>query len=128
MASPPWRHDVSDAGVSRFLTLLHRDVGNLRRLQFRQRGRPDRSQGDEARMGLLTLEGWENGNAKFIRDRGGMVGKTTRVAKDSISKAVNPFCGYLVVEAETAEEVARLFENHPHITVFPGDGVDIFLS
>jgi hypothetical protein len=81
-------------------------------------------------VGLQQWTAWENRNAKFIHDRGGMVGKTTRVTKDGISKAVNPFCGYLVVEAETAEEAARLFEDHPHITVFPGDGVDImpFLS
>ena len=30
-----------------------------------------------------------------------------------------------VVEAENAEAAARLFLDHPHITVFPGDGVDI---
>ncbi len=54
-----------------------------------------------------------------------MMGKTTRVMKQSIAKAKNPFCGYLVVEAETADAAARLFQDHPHITVFPGDGVDI---
>jgi transcription antitermination factor NusG len=40
-------------------------------------------------------------------------------------KAVNPFCGYVVVEAETVEAAARLFQDHPHITVFPRDGLDI---
>jgi transcription antitermination factor NusG len=53
------------------------------------------------------------------------VGKTTRITRDGVTKAVNPFCGYLVVEAETADAAARLFHDHPHITVFPGDGVDI---
>jgi hypothetical protein len=54
-----------------------------------------------------------------------MVGKTVRVTRDGIAGAVNPFCGYIVVETETIEAAARLFENHRHFTVFPGDGVDI---
>ena len=68
---------------------------------------------------------WEERNAAHILNRGGMVGKTTRVTRDGIAAASNPICGYLIVEAPTAEAAARLFQNHPHITVFPGDGVDI---
>ena len=54
-----------------------------------------------------------------------MVGKTMRVSKAGIAPATNTFCGYIVIEAETIEAAARLFENHPHFTMFPGDGVDI---
>ncbi len=53
------------------------------------------------------------------------MGKTTRITRDGVAEAVNPFCGYLVVQAETADAAARMFEDHPHITVFPGDRVDI---
>ncbi|TCS09273.1 hypothetical protein [Rhizobium sp. BK418] len=76
-------------------------------------------------IGIAQWTAWEERNAAFILDRGGMVGKTTRVTKDGVAEAVNQFCGYLVVEAETADAAARLFIDHPHITVFPGDGVDI---
>lgn len=76
-------------------------------------------------VGLKQWSAWEEKNAASILDRGGMVGKTTRVTKNGVANAVNAFCGYLVVEAETADAAARLFEDHPHITVFPGDGVDI---
>jgi hypothetical protein len=34
---------------------------------------------------------------------GGVGGKTTRITRDGVTDAVNPFCGYLVVEAETAD-------------------------
>jgi hypothetical protein len=68
---------------------------------------------------------WEERNEGAILNRGGMVGKTTRVTREGISPAANSICGYLIVEAETAEAAARLFQDHPHITVFPGDGVDI---
>jgi hypothetical protein len=76
-------------------------------------------------VGLARWAAWEERHAASILDQGGMVGKTTRITKDGVAGAVNPFCGYLVVQAETADAAARLFEDHPHITVFPGDGVDI---
>ncbi len=76
-------------------------------------------------QGVRQWAAWEERNAAFILDRGGMVGKTTRVTKHGVTEASNPFCGYLVVEAETADAAARLFLDHPHLTVFPGDGVDI---
>ena len=41
-----------------------------------------------------------------------MVGRKTRVTKDGIVAAVNPSCGYIVVEADTIDIAARLFENH----------------
>jgi hypothetical protein len=41
------------------------------------------------------------------------VGKTTRITKDGGVNGVNSFCGYLVVEAESTDAAARLFEDHP---------------
>ena len=75
--------------------------------------------------GLKRWTEWEARHGASIVDSGGMVGKTRRVTRDGIADAVNPFCGYIVVEAESIEDAARLFENHPHFAVFPGDGVDI---
>lgn len=49
--------------------------------------------------GVKEWAAWEERNAAFILDRGGMVGKTTRITKDGVTDAENPFCGYLVVEA-----------------------------
>lgn len=76
-------------------------------------------------VGIKQWAEWQERNAASLANLGGMVGKTTRVTRDGIAEAVNPFCGYVVVEAETAEAAARLFTDHPHLTVFPGDGVDI---
>ncbi|MEB2847007.1 hypothetical protein GAO09_16185 [Rhizobiales bacterium RZME27] len=76
-------------------------------------------------LGVKQWAEWLETNAAYIVDHGGMVGKTTRITKTGIADAANPICGYLVVEAETAEAAAAIFQDHPHITVFPGDGVDI---
>ncbi|MBJ6135837.1 hypothetical protein JAU75_23640 [Ochrobactrum sp. Q0168] len=99
-------------------TMKPEDLASFRRL-------PKAEQDAVDAEGLAQWAAWEQRHAAVILDRGGMVGKTTRVTKHAITEATNPFCGYLVVEAETAEAAAKLFQDHPHITVFPGDGVDI---
>jgi hypothetical protein len=107
--------------MPRFLavyTIKPEDVASFRRL-------PKAEQDAIDATGVGKWAAWEERNAAAILDRGGMVGKTTRITRDGVVDAVNPFCGYLVVEADTADAAARLFQDHPHITVFPGDGVDI---
>lgn len=91
--------------------------------RFRQLSRQEQDAIDAE--GIPKWVAWEERNAAAIVNRGGMVGKTTRVTRAGISPATNPICGYLIVEAQTAEAAAQLFEDHPHITVFPGDGVEI---
>ena len=91
----------------------------------RFRSLPKSEQDATDAVGLKEWADWEERNAASFLDRGGMVGKTVRVTRDGIAKAVNDFCGYIVVEADTIDAAARLFENHPHFAVFPGDGVDI---
>ena len=75
--------------------------------------------------GVPMWQAWEKKNAAHLRNLGGMVGKTTRATKEGVVPGVNDFCGYVIVEAESAEAAAALFVDHPHITVFPGDGVDV---
>lgn len=91
--------------------------------RFRQMPKAEQDAVDA--VGLRQWAEWEEKNAAFLPDLGGMVGKTRRVTTNGVSDAVNPFCGYVIVEAETIDGAARLFEDHPHITTFPGDGVDI---
>ena len=76
--------------------------------------------------GLPEWEEWDKRHAAAIVNHGGMVGKTTRITRDgTIAPATNDFCGYLIVEADNAEAAAALFADHPHISTFPGDGVEI---
>ncbi len=91
----------------------------------RFRSLPPQQQEEADRIGLPLWQAWEKRNAASIPDRGGMVGKTLRVTREGAAAATNPFCGYLVVEADSIEAAADLFRDHPHFTVFPGDGVDI---
>src|SRR5690606_8067624 len=42
-----------------------------------------------------------------------------------ISDTSSTLTGYVVVEAESHEAGARMFEGHPHFTIFPGRSVEI---
>ncbi len=91
----------------------------------RFRAMPKSEQDAVDAKGLPLWQEWEKKNAAFLPNLGGMVGKTTRATKDGVVEGGNDFCGYVIVEAESAQAAAELFVDHPHITVFPGDGVDI---
>lgn len=56
---------------------------------------------------------------------GGPLGKTKRASGAGVSDTKNNMAGYVVVRAETHEAAARMFENHPHFAIFPGDSVEI---
>jgi hypothetical protein len=42
-----------------------------------------------------------------------------------VSDIRNQLGGFTVVQAESQEAAARLFRNHPHFTLFPGEGVEV---
>ncbi|MCR6635689.1 hypothetical protein [Devosia sp.] len=107
--------------MPRFLAVYTMQPEDLAR--FRAMPKADQDAVDD--IGLKKWAKWEKKNAASFPDHGGMVGKTLRVTKNGAAPATNSFCGYIVVEAETIEAAAKLFENHPHFSVFPGDGVDI---
>lgn len=89
------------------------------------RARPKAEQDAVDAEGLPLWEAWEKRHAAHLPNLGGMVGKTLRVSRDGIAPSSNAFCGYIVVEAESIAAAAELFRDHPHFTIFPGDGVDI---
>ena len=68
---------------------------------------------------------WGKANAAAIVDQGSPLGKTKRASPEGITGIRNSMTGYVIVEAESHEAAAKLFENHPHFTVFPGDSVEI---
>jgi hypothetical protein len=76
-------------------------------------------------QGMQAWMAWGEKNQKAIRENGGPLGKTKRVSKDGISDIKNNLAGYVVVQAESHEAAAKMFLNHPHFSVFPGDGVEI---
>ena len=86
------------------------------------RARPKSEQEAIDKVGLKAWEEWGKRNAAAIVATDVMVGKTRRVSKSGIAGAQNQIAGFLIVEAADIAAAAGL---HPHITVFPGDGIDV---
>ena len=75
--------------------------------------------------GMEAWQAWAKENARAIVDQGGPLGKTKQVAAKGIADVKNNLTGYVILEAESQEAAARLFEKHPHFTIFPGESVEI---
>ena len=75
--------------------------------------------------GMRAWFAWGDKHAKAIVDNGAPLGKTKRVTRDGIADIRNNLAAYTVVQAESQEAAAKMFLNHPHFTIFPGDGVEI---
>jgi hypothetical protein len=77
------------------------------------------------RSGIDAWMRWGEEHRASIVDEGGPLGKTKRADPKGVSDARNAICGYVVVEAESHEAAARLFLDHPHFSIFPGESVEI---
>ena len=75
--------------------------------------------------GFEAWMAWGKTHADAIVEQGSPLGKTKRIAPDGIADIKNVMAGYVVVRAETHEAAAKLFENHPHFSIFPGDSVEL---
>lgn len=75
--------------------------------------------------GLAAWGTWMERNAASIVDGGGPLGPTKRASKSGIADTRNSLTGYIIVEAATLDDAARLFADHPHFSIFPGDAVEI---
>ena len=77
------------------------------------------------RQGMEAWENWVAAHRDAIVDTGAPLGKTLRVSRQGIDSIRNAMAAFTVVRAESHEAAAKMFEGHPHFTIFPGDGVEI---
>jgi hypothetical protein len=75
--------------------------------------------------GMRAWQQWGIDNAAAILEHGAPLGKTKRASRAGIGDIRNTMVGYVIVQAESHEAAAKLFANHPHFSVFPGDSVEI---
>jgi hypothetical protein len=75
--------------------------------------------------GMAAWKGWVEKHRDAIVTMGGPLGKTKRVAQGSVSDVSNHMGAFTVVRADSQEAAAKMFEKHPHFSIFPGDAVEI---
>ncbi len=86
---------------------------------------PDAERQAKERAGIAAWKAWMAEHQSAIVGDGGPLGKTKRVTANGTHDISNDLSGFVVVRAASHEAAARMFENHPHFTHFPGEGVEI---
>jgi hypothetical protein len=76
-------------------------------------------------QGRAAWGAWMQKHHAAVNSVGGPLGKTKKVSQRGIEDTSNGMGAFAIVQAESHEAAAKLFENHPHFTIFPGDAVEI---
>ncbi|QBR02918.1 MULTISPECIES: YciI family protein [Paraburkholderia] len=86
---------------------------------------PEETRAERAREGIAAWKAWVEDHKADIVDLGGPLGKTKSIGEEGIEDTANALTGFTVVRAASHEEAAKLFERHPHFTIFPGDSIEV---
>ena len=86
---------------------------------------PEQEQKTKMQEGIAAWHAWVEKNKASIVEMGGPLGKTKRIAPSGIEDIGNEMSGFTVVRADSHEAAAKMFEKHPHFTIFPGEAVEI---
>lgn len=77
------------------------------------------------REGIAAWKAWVEKHHAAIVSIGGPLGKTKKVTQRGVDDVSNDMGAFTVVRADSHEAAAKLFDKHPHFSIFPGDSVEI---
>jgi hypothetical protein len=77
------------------------------------------------KAGMEAWKAWAGKHQAAIVDQGAPLGRTKQVTRNGIVDTRNNLGAYTVVQADSQEAAAKLFEHHPHFTMFPGEAVEV---
>ena len=75
--------------------------------------------------GMAAWGAWTETHGGSIVHAGGPVGATKRVSPEGVADLSNALPVFVVVRAASHETAARMFEGHPHFTIFPGAAIEV---
>jgi len=75
--------------------------------------------------GVEAWNAWVETHQNAIVEHGSPIGKTKRADAGGLSDGANTIAAYTIVRADSHDSAARMFENHPHFMMFPGEAVEI---
>lgn len=96
---------------------------SARRSAWEALGEAERRAREQA--GIAAWHAWVERHRDSIVTMGGPLGRTQRIAADGIADISNELSAFTVVRAASHEAAARMFEQHPHFAIFPGDAVEV---
>lgn len=86
---------------------------------------PESERKQRETQGVAAWRSWVEQRQPDIIEMGSPLGKTKSVSPQGIADIRNAMTAYTVVRADSHEAAAKLFENHPHFTIFPGDSIEV---
>jgi hypothetical protein len=90
-----------------------------------ERKLPEAERKQRETRGLAAWHGWVEQHRPSIVQIGSPLGKTKSVSSSGIADIRNNMGAWTVVQADSQEAAAKLFENHPHFTIFPGESIEV---
>ena len=85
---------------------------------------PEAERRAKEQQGMAAWKAWVEKHQAAIVAMGGPLGKTKKVDASGADIS-NEMGAFTVVRAPSHEAAAKLFENHPHFAIFPGERVEI---
>jgi hypothetical protein len=86
---------------------------------------PEAERRAREQQGMAAWKAWVETHKAALVEMGGPLGKTKRVDASGIADIGNEMGAFTVVRAASHEAAAKLFENHPHFAIFPGERIEI---
>jgi hypothetical protein len=86
---------------------------------------PEAERRSKEQQGMAAWKAWVAKHQTVLVELGGPLGKTKKVDSSGIADTSNEMGAFTVVRAASHEAAAKLFENHPHFAIFPGERVEI---
>ncbi|HVF17288.1 MAG TPA: hypothetical protein VNA21_10260 [Steroidobacteraceae bacterium] len=109
--------------MKQFLAIYLGSATSVNRAQWDKLDEAGRKQKEQA--GMQAWGQWMVEHQKSVVTTGGPLGKTKRVSPRGVEDTKNEMTGYVVLQAESHQAAAKMFENHPHFAIFPGDSIEV---
>jgi hypothetical protein len=76
-------------------------------------------------QGVHAWHAWVDRHREQIVIDGAPLGRTKSIGPSGVSDIRNAMTAFTVVRAESHEAAAKLFEGHPHFSIFPGESIEV---
>ncbi len=86
---------------------------------------PEAERKAKEKAGIAAWKAWVEKHQGALVAMGGPLGKTKKVSDKGIADVSNELGAFTVVRADSHEAAAKMFENHPHFAIFPGERVEV---
>ncbi len=86
---------------------------------------PEAEKQAKHQQGMAGWKAWAEKYQSAIVTMGGPLGKTKKVSSKGVEDVSNEMSAFTVVRADSHEAAAKMFENHPHFAIFPGESIEI---